>query len=333
MPDEDDGGRLLAAAQNRLNAAKTEAQLDAVKAAFLGRSGEIQQQLKQLGNLPKDQRPAAGARVNDLRLKFEEMLAARHRALRDDNINKTLRQPSPDASLPGRTFGAGALHPLTLAIERASAIFAAAGFVVADGPEVESDYYNFTALNHPPDHPARSMHDTFYTEGGAHLLRTHTSPVQIRHLLGNKPPLRIIAPGRVYRCDHDATHSPMFHQIEGLWVDKTIAFTDLKGVLAMFFRAFFGDDSIDVRFRPSYFPFTEPSAECDIRKKGEWLEVAGCGMVHPNVLTAGGVCAQSFRGFAFGMGVERLAMLRWGINDIRHFFDNDVRFLRQFAGQ
>ncbi len=323
----------MKAAQSRLNAANTEAQLDAVKAAFLGRNGEIQRQLKQLGALPKEQRPAAGARVNVLRAGFEAMLAERHKTLRDDNIAKVLQESSPDVSLPGRACGAGALHPLTLATERASAIFAAAGFAVADGPEIESDYYNFTALNHPPDHPARSMHDTFYTEGGAHLLRTHTSPVQIRHLLNNKPPLRIIAPGRVYRCDHDATHSPMFHQIEGLWVDETIAFTDLKGVLAMFFRAFFGDDTIDVRFRPSYFPFTEPSAECDIRRGGEWLEVAGCGMVHPNVLSAGGVCAQTYRAFAFGMGVERLAMLRWGIRDIRQFFDNDLRFLRQFAGQ
>ena len=332
MPDGG-GDRLLALAQTRLNAATTEAQLDAVKAVFLGRNGEIQKQLKQLGALPKEQRPAAGARVNELRGKFGRMLATRQKQLRDEHIAKVLQSPPPDASLPGRTTGAGALHPLTLATERAIAIFAAAGFAVADGPEVETDYYNFTALNHPPDHPARSMHDTFYTEGGEHLLRTHTSPVQIRHMKKNTPPLKAIAPGRVYRCDHDATHSPMFHQIEGIWIDKRVAFTDLKGVLAMFFRAFFEDDTIETRFRPSYFPFTEPSAECDIRRKGEWLEVAGCGMVHPNVLTAGGVCAQTYRGFAFGMGVERLAMLRWGVADIRQFFDNDLRFLRQFAGQ
>lgn len=335
MPDNDNAraDELLLQAQSRLNGAQTEAQLDAVKAAFIGRNGEIQKQLKQIGALPKEERPAAGAKVNQLREKFEELFAARQKEMRGEEIERRLNETPPDATLPGRAQGLGSLHPLTLAAERASEIFAAAGFAIADGPEIETDFYNFTALNHPPDHPARSMHDTFYTAGGAHLLRTHTSPVQVRYMLANTPPLRAIAPGRVYRCDHDATHSPMFHQIEGIWVDETVAFTDLKGVLGMFFRAFFEDDDIEVRFRPSYFPFTEPSAECDIRRKGEWLEVAGCGMMHPNVLKAGGVDASKHRGFAFGMGVERLAMLRWDIADIRMFFENDLRFLRQFAGE
>ncbi len=325
---------LLQRARARLAEAKTESALLAAKAAFLGREGEIQKQLKAIGALPKQERPAAGVRLNFLREEFEQMFARRREELRGETVQRRLQEEVPDITLPGRTSGAGALHPLTLAAERAAGIFAGAGFAVADGPEIESDFFNFTALNHPPDHPARSMHDTFYTGDGEHLLRTHTSPVQIRYMLAHRPPLRVIAPGRVYRRDHDATHSPMFHQIEGLWVDETVAFTDLKGALAQFFRAFFEDDKIRTRFRPSYFPFTEPSAECDIRRgKGEWLEVAGCGMVHPRVLAAGGVDARAFRGFAFGMGVERLAMLRWGVGDIRLFFENDLRFLRQFSGE
>jgi len=270
--------------------------------------------------------------LNAIRERIEEEYENGRRRLRQEGVARALEE-TIDTTLPGRTAARGASHPLSLALARAVQVLSSIGFEVADGPEIETDYFNFTALNHPPDHPARSMHDTFYTADGR-LLRTHTSPVQIRHMLSRKnPPLRAIAPGRVYRCDHDATHSPMFHQIEGLWVDERVAFSDLKGVLAAFFRAFFDDDDITARFRPSFFPFTEPSAECDILWRGQWLEVAGCGMVHPNVLTHGGVDAEQYQGFAFGMGVERLAMLLYNVTDIRLFYENDLRFLEQFAGE
>ena len=311
-------------------AADSEHALDEAKAAALG--GKLKPLLKQIAALPAADRPAAGRRLNELRTELLQLYEDGRRRLRQKAIDAAL-QEGEDVSLPGRTAMRGGCHPLSLATERAAMILAGVGFETADGPEIETDYYNFTALNHPENHPARSMHDTFYTADNR-LLRTHTSPVQIRHMLARKtPPIRAIAPGRVYRCDHDATHSPMFHQIEGIWIDDSVSFAHLKGVLGGFFRSFFDDDNIVVRFRPSFFPFTEPSAECDIYKNGKWLEVAGCGMIHPNVLQHGEMDPERFRGFAFGMGVERLAMLLYGVADIRLFYENDARFLAQFAGE
>ena len=310
--------------------AENEHVLDEIKASFLGKKGRLQPLLKRLGEVSAEERPAAGQQLNHLRRQIESLYEDGRRRLRENAVEQELSRHI-DATLPGRTAARGGSHPISLAMARATAVLGGIGFQTADGPEIETDFYNFTALNHPPDHPARSMHDTFYTTDGR-LLRTHTSPVQIRHMLAHKtPPLRAIAPGRVYRCDHDATHSPMFHQIEGIWIDTSVSFADLKGVLGAFFRSFFDDDNIQVRFRPSFFPFTEPSAECDILRDGKWLEVAGCGMVHPNVLTHGGIDGEVFRGFAFGVGVERLAMLLYGINDIRLLFENDMRFLSQFS--
>lgn len=306
--------------------------LDEAKAAFLNKSGRLQPLLRCLSKLPPAERPAAGRRLNDLRNRIETLYKEGRNRLREQAVSQAL-ECKIDTTLPGRNTTAGSCHPVSLAAERAVAALATIGFQTADGPEIETDYYNFTALNHPPDHPARSMHDTFYT-ADERLLRTHTSPVQIRHMLAQKkPPIRAIAPGRVYRYDHDATHSPMFHQIEGIWIDDSVTFANLKGVLGAFFRSFFDDDDIAIRFRPSFFPFTEPSAECDIRRGGKWLEVAGCGMIHPNVLAHGGLDSGTCRGFAFGMGVERLAMLLYGIADIRLFFANDLRFLGQFSGE
>lgn len=329
------GGQIVLDAQVRFAEADSEHALDEVKSAFLNKKGRLQPLLQQLNQLPADQRPAAGKRLNELRQQIEQLYEDGKSRLKQEAVAHALSE-KVDSSLPGRMSSAGGCHPVSLAAERASAILAGIGFQTADGPEIETDFYNFTALNHPPDHPARSMHDTFYTADGR-LLRTHTSPVQIRHMLscvraGQQPPIRAIAPGRVYRRDHDATHSPMFHQIEGIWVDDEVNFANLKSVLGAFFRSFFDDDQIVVRFRPSFFPFTEPSAECDILRGGKWLEVAGCGMIHPVVLAHGGIGSE-YRGFAFGMGVERLAMLLFGISDIRTLFENDLRFLSQFAGE
>ena len=288
--------------------------------------------MQQLAKLDADARPAAGQQLNELRRRIEQYYEQGKVRLRQIAVQTALKQ-TIDATLPGRRTKVGSCHPISLATERATTILSGIGFQIADGPEIETDYYNFTALNHPENHPARSMHDTFYTADNR-LLRTHTSPVQIRYMLAQKtPPIRAIAPGRVYRCDHDATHSPMFHQIEGIWIDEQISFSHLKSILGAFFRSFFDDDNIIVRFRPSFFPFTEPSAECDIFRNGKWLEVAGCGMIHPNVLQHGKIDHAKYRGFAFGMGVERLAMLLYGINDIRLFFENDARFLAQFCGE
>ena len=327
------GGEHIAdEAAARFAAATTAHALDEIKASFLNNKGRLQPLLRALKQMPAAKRPAAGRELNELRRRIEELYEEGRQRLRRDSIAHTLTE-SIDTSLPGRVAAAGARHPISLAAARATDILAGIGFRTADGPEIETDYYNFTALNHPPDHPARSMHDTFYTADGR-LLRTHTSPVQIRYMLSQKnPPIRAIAPGRVYRCDHDATHSPMFHQIEGIWIDESVNFANLKGVLGAFFRSFFDDDNIAVRFRPSFFPFTEPSAECDILRGGEWLEVGGCGMIHPNVLAHGGIDSGRWRGFAFGMGVERLAMLLFGVSDIRLFFENDLRFLAQFSGE
>lgn len=326
----------IAAAERAIAEAPDLDALDRVRVEYLGRKGLLTRELKSLGQLPAAERPAAGAAINRAKERLTERIEQRRRELADAALGERLEQEALDVTLPGRGPARGGIHPVTRTIDRITALLARLGFEVAEGPEVESDYYNFGALNIPPEHPARAEHDTFYFADG-HLLRTHTSPVQIRVLEERAPPLRIIAPGRVYRCDSDATHSPMFHQVEGLLVDRDVAFSDLMGHLEEFLRAFFERDDLEIRFRSSYFPFTVPSAEVDIRFAGErdehsgWLEVLGCGMVHPNVFQAVGVDDEQWTGYAFGMGVERLAMLRYGVDDLRVFFDNDLRFLRQFA--
>lgn len=324
---------LLAEAERELAAVRSPHELNDLRARYLGRSGVLSERLRAVGKLPKEQRAAAGRENNALRAGLEELLAAARRRLEADAA-AAAAAARLDVTLPGRRTAAGAVHPLQQTIARAAGILATIGFETRDGPEVETDYYNFTALNFPADHPARDMHDTLFLQDGGWLLRTHTSPVQARRLEEGGLPVRVLSPGRVFRRDNDATHSPMFHQIEGLWVDEAATFADLKGVMGEFFRAFFDDAAMQLRFRPSFFPFTEPSAECDIRRGGggAWLEVAGCGMVHPNVLEAAGIDTGRYQGFAFGMGVERLAMLRHGVADIRLFFENDTRFLAQFAG-
>ena len=304
--------------------------LEQTKARYLGKTGLLTEQLKGLGRLPPAEKPAMGARINAAKVALEEALRARREHIQNLKLEATLREESLDVTLPGRGNGFGGLHPVSRTLQRVEQIFHSLGFEVADGPEIETDFYNFTALNQPENHPARSMHDTFYIEGGKHLLRTHTSPIQVRYMATHKPPIRIIAPGRVYRVDSDATHSPMFHQAEGLWIDESISFANLKGVVTEFFRLFFERDDLLVRFRPSFFPFTEPSAEIDMSFGERWLEVGGCGMVHPNVLKHVNIDAERYQGFAFGMGLDRLTMLRYGVNDLRLFFDNDLRFLRQF---
>jgi len=312
-------------------AVKDAAALENAKARFLGRTGLVTDLLKALGKLPAEQRRDAGSRINSAKARIEEALEARRNSLREEQLERKLREEAIDVTQPGRGQGSGGLHPITLVRSRAEALFRSLGFDVAEGPEIESDYYNFTALNMPENHPARSMHDTFYVDGGSHLLRTHTSPIQIHYMQRNTPPIRVLAPGRVYRSDSDATHSPMFHQIEGLWIDESVSFADLKGVTIEFLQKFFERTDLAVRFRPSFFPFTEPSAEIDMSFGDGWLEIGGCGMVHPNVLKHGNVDTARFRGFAFGMGIDRLAMLRYGVDDLRLFFQNDLRFLRQFA--
>lgn len=320
---------LLAQARAEVVAASDLAALDAIRVHYLGKKGEITALLKQLGTLPDEQRRAQGQIINALKVSLTEVLDARREALEADALARQLQASAIDVTLPGRGQQPGGLHPVTLTLQRIEKIFAAAGFTVHEGPEVEDDFHNFTALNIPADHPARAMHDTFYLADGR-LLRTHTSPVQIRAMLRQGAPLRLIAPGRVYRCDSDTTHTPMFHQVEGLVIDTGVSFANLKAVLAEFVERFF-ERSATVRFRPSYFPFTEPSAEVDVLDEGgRWLEVLGCGMVHPQVLTNAGIDPEKYTGYAFGMGVERLAMLRYGIRDIRLLFENDLRFLRQF---
>ena len=304
--------------------------LEQTKARYLGKTGVLTEQLKGLGKLPAAERPAMGARINAAKVAIEQSLDARRVYLQNVKLAAKLQEESLDVSLPGRGTGLGGLHPVSRTLERVEQIFHSLGFEVADGPEIETDFYNFTALNQPENHPARSMHDTFYIEGGKHLLRTHTSPIQVRYMETHKPPIRIIAPGRVYRVDSDATHSPMFHQVEGLWLDERITFANLKGVITDFFRQFFERGDLQVRFRPSFFPFTEPSAEIDMSFGEGWLEIGGCGMVHPRVLKNVGIDSEQYQGFAFGMGLDRLTMLRYGVNDLRLFFENDLRFLRQF---
>ena len=310
------------------------------KARFLGKDGAITQRMKTLGRLSPEERSLAGKRLNETKQAVEALVQSRESELSQALLDARLAQESIDVTLPGRGQGAGGLHPLTLATERIEAIFRSIGFDVADGPEIEEDFYNFTALNTPRNHPARSMHDTFYvegqdSEGHGLLLRTHTSPVQIRYARLHKPPIKVIAPGKTYRVDSDATHSPMFTQFEGLWVDEDISFTDLKSVYTEFLQRFFETTELDVRFRPSYFPFTEPSAEIDMRfhdgpLAGRWLEVSGSGQVHPTVMRNYGLDPERYLGFAFGSGVERLAMLRYGVGDLRLFYENDLRFLAQF---
>jgi len=335
---------LSSAALTQINAAATPEALEALRVSLLGKQGTITAQLKSLGALPPDARKAQGAAINQVRDAISAALAERKTLLDEAALNARLATESIDIALPGRNGARGGVHPVSRTLERIADIFARLGYELADGPEIEDDWHNFEALNFPPHHPARAMHDTFYfppdVNGEARLLRTHTSGVQVRymqHLLasGGQPPLRMIAAGKVYRSDSDQTHSPMFHQVEGLLVDEHATFADLKGTLSEFIRAFFERD-FAMRFRPSYFPFVEPGAEVDIawqKPDGTtgWLEVLGCGMVHPNVLRAVNLDPERYTGFAFGLGVERFAMLRYGVNDLRAFFDNDVRFLKQFA--
>ncbi|MCG8995413.1 phenylalanine--tRNA ligase subunit alpha [Laribacter hongkongensis] len=304
-------------------------ELEQVKARYLGKTGQITELLKQLGKLPPEEKKAAGATINVAKQQFEAAHNARRDALNAARLEAQLAAEALDITLPGRGAGVGGLHPVTLTLERIASLFRSMGFEVADGPEIEDDFHNFQALNIPADHPARAMQDTFYVEGG-NVLRTHTSPIQVRHMLANQPPIKIIAPGRVYRVDSDATHSPMFHQMEGLWVDDGVSFADLKATLTDFLRRFFERDDLQVRFRPSFFPFTEPSAEIDVLGKNGWLEVGGCGMVHPNVLRNVNIDPERYTGFAFGIGLDRFAMLRYGVTDLRLFFENDLSFLKQF---
>jgi len=320
--------------------AQNSQELEQLRVQFLGKKGTLTEQLKSLGALPAEQRPAAGAEINIAKQEVQNALAVRKEALETEEAVRQLAAEQIDITLPGRRQSSGGLHPVTRTIERIEGIFTSAGFSVVEGPEIEDDYHNFEALNIPAHHPARAMHDTFYFDATT-LLRTHTSTVQVRVMESGQAPFRIICPGRVYRCDSDMTHTPMFHQVEGLLIDRNISFANLKGLIAEFLQVFF-EEKLSVRFRPSYFPFTEPSAEVDVQcvackgngcricKQTGWLEVMGCGMVHPKVLAASGVDAEEFTGFAFGMGVDRLAMLRYQIKDLRLLFENDLRFLRQF---
>jgi phenylalanyl-tRNA synthetase alpha chain len=333
--------KLVDEATGLIAAAEKLVVLDEVRVRFLGKQGLLTAQLKQLGKLPAAERPLAGQAINKAKQRLQGLIEQRKSTLEQQELASRLGSERIDVTLPGRGRGQGGLHPVTRTLQRIDELFSRAGFAIEEGPEIEDDYHNFEALNIPAHHPARAMHDTFYFD--AHLLlRTHTSPVQIRTMESAGPPLKIIAPGRVYRCDSDLTHTPMFHQVEGLLVDENVSFADLKGVLYDFLQSFFERD-LKIRFRPSYFPFTEPSAEVDIECVmcgGEgcrvcshtgWLEVLGCGMVHPEVFRHVGIDSEKYTGYAFGMGVERLTMLRYGVNDLRLFFENDLRFLRQFA--
>jgi phenylalanyl-tRNA synthetase alpha chain len=339
--------QLVSAAQADFQQAATPAELENAKARYLGKAGRLTELLKGLAALPPEEKKTRGAAINETKQRVEAALNARRQALADAELARQLQAESLDVSLPGRRRGHAGLHPVTRTMERIEAIFGSMGFDVADGPEIEADWFNFTALNTPADHPARSMHDTFYVEGGK-LLRTHTSPMQIRYAVQHvkryraeldagrpMPDIRVIAPGRTYRVDSDATHSPMFHQVEGLWIGENVSFKDLKSVYVNFLYEFFETRDMEIRFRPSYFPFTEPSAEIDMMfrsgpLKGRWLEVSGSGQVHPQVVRNMGLDPERYIGFAFGSGIDRLAMLRYGVNDLRLFFDGDLRFLSQF---
>lgn len=343
---------LVDGARDAFAQAETPAELENAKAQYLGKSGRITGLMKGMASLSVDEKKTLGAAINQAKQAIEAALGARRQALADAELEAQLKAESLDVTLPGRQRGQGGLHPVSLTMERLESIFGSMGFEVAQGPEIEADWFNFTALNTPEDHPARSMHDTFYVEGGSerapNLLRTHTSPVQVRHALQHvkhykrltdagqpMPEIRVIAPGRTYRVDSDATHSPMFHQCEGLWIGENVSFKDLKFLFTEFCRTFFESDDLVLRFRPSFFPFTEPSAEIDIQFQqgplaGRWLEVAGSGQVHPTVVRNMGLDPERYIGFAFGMGLDRFTMLRYGVNDLRLFFDGDLRFLAQF---
>jgi phenylalanyl-tRNA synthetase alpha chain len=323
---------LVSEALGKVDQASDVKALDQVRVDYLGKKGVLTAQLKNLGKLSAEERPQAGAKINEAKQQVEEVIREKKAALESAALAEKLKSESIDVTLPGRGHKTGGLHPVTRTLQRIEGFFKNAGYSVEQGPEVEDNFHNFDALNIPAHHPARAMHDTFYFNAET-LLRTHTSPVQIRTMEKQDPPIRIICPGRVYRCDSDVTHTPMFHQVEGLLVDKDVSFANLKGTVEQFLRTFFEDENLNVRFRPSYFPFTEPSAEFDIEwaaSKTGWLEVGGCGMVHPNVLKSSGVDPEEYMGFAFGLGVERLAMLRYGVNDLRMFFENDLKFLAQF---
>jgi len=331
---------LISDAQSFFASAATPAALENEKARFLGKGGSITELLKGLAKLDPEQKRSEGARINAAKTRIEELLQARRDELAGQELERRLAAESVDVTLPGRGSAGGGIHPILRTWMRVEEIFASIGFAVAEGPEIENDWTNFTALNNPENHPARSMQDTFYVDasdsgGRPLLLRTHTSPMQVRYARITPPPIRVIAPGRTYRVDSDATHSPMFHQVEGLWIDTDVSFADLKGVYTDFLRRFFETDDLRVRFRPSYFPFTEPSAEIDMMftsgpRKGRWLEISGCGQVHPLVVRNFGLDAERYIGFAFGSGLERLTMLRYGVSDLRLFFEGDLRFLEQF---
>jgi len=331
---------LLDEAQKKIAVADT-SELENARVHYLGKKGLITEQLKGLNDLPPDQKPVFGKSINIVKQMIQQAISSRKEMLEAETLKKSIASEVLDVTLPGRTHGKGGLHPVTRTFERLQELFAGMGFEVASGPEIEDDFHNFGALNIPENHPARAMHDTFYFDPHT-VLRTHTSPVQIRYMENNKPPIKIIAPGKVYRCDSDVTHTPMFHQLEGLYVNEKVSFAELKGVITKFLNLFF-EKELGVRFRPSYFPFTEPSAEFDIEclicggegcrvcSQTGWIEVGGCGMVHPEVFRQSGIDQKKYTGFAFGLGVERLTMLRYGVNDLRLFFENDLRFLKQFS--
>ena len=323
--------RIVAEGIAAIEAAQDFNALEQIKARYLGKTGELTGLLKTLGQMSPEERKTIGAHINECKNQFQTAFNAKRDTLNEAKLQAQLAAEALDITLPGRAQEHGGLHPVTLTLQRVVELFHGMGFEVADGPEIEDDFHNFQALNIPANHPARAMQDTFYVENGD-VLRTHTSPIQIRYMLDKKePPIRIIAPGRVYRVDSDATHSPMFHQAEGLWVEEGVTFADLKAVFTDFIRRFFERDDLQVRFRPSFFPFTEPSAEIDIMgENGKWLEVGGCGMVHPNVLKNVNIDPEKYTGLAFGIGLDRFAMLRYNVNDLRLFFDNDLNFLKQF---
>ncbi|WP_027467700.1 phenylalanine--tRNA ligase subunit alpha [Deefgea rivuli] len=323
---------LLDAGLAALNATNDPVELEIVKATYIGKQGQITALMKLLAAMPPEEKKAFGAQVNVTKQAFETALNAKRDGIAAEKLAAQLAAEALDISLPGRGHAKGGLHPVTLVQQRIEALFGSMGFAVADGPEIENDFHNFEALNIPKNHPARAMQDTFYIDNEAEplVLRTHTSPIQVRYMLDNEPPIKIIAPGRVYRVDSDATHSPMFHQMEGLWVEEGVSFADLKSVIVDFLRRFFERDDLEVRFRPSFFPFTEPSAEIDVKWSKGWMEVGGCGMVHPNVLKSVNIDSEKYTGFAFGIGLDRFAMLYYGVNDLRLFFENDVNFLAQF---
>ena len=320
--------KLKSQAISEINSASDLKQLDQIRVNYLGKKGQLTEQLKMLGKLPPEERPKIGQIINDVKSEIQDALESRKKTFEDRELKEIIGKGHIDTTLPGRGIKRAGLHPITLITRRIESLFQQIGFKIVDGPEIEDEYHNFEALNIPEYHPARAMHDTFYF-GDGRLLRTHTSSVQIRIMENDRPPFRFIAPGRVYRCDSDMTHTPMFHQVEGLIVEETVTFSELKGLLINFLEIFF-EKELKTRFRPSYFPFTEPSAEVDIEGKHGWLEILGCGMVHPNVLKNVGIDADKYSGLAFGMGVERLAMLYYGVDDLRLFFDNDLQFLKQF---